>query len=1047
VSAGWRCSSCGGDNPPATRFCGHCGAPEAIPISVISPEPRELKRDDVEQALRNFVHHQVADRLIEAGGRLGEERRLVTALFADISGFTPMADRLDPEQLMEVIDPIIRRLSSVVDRYEGYIDKFAGDALLAFFGAPVSHEDDAIRALLVALEMHREIDAMVGQLGPEAGELTLHVGVNTGHVIARVLGSDVRLDYSVLGDAVILAQRLESAAPGGGTYVGETTYRLAAHRFDFESVGELTLKGKAQPVPAWRLVGERASASPPPRAGLVGRMRELARVSEAIDALQAGRGSLVSILGEPGIGKSRLVQTVEEQAGQRKLRWLDARCLSYGAALPYWPYADLLRRMCGIARDMPAAQARARLADLLATTGGLNSEGFLQRLMGITANGADGELEPEALRRGLHAAVAELVTALARKGPLVFAMEDLHWADASSVDLTADLIRATTDSPILYLVTGRPEARSRTAALAGLRQEDVQREIVLEALDPTAVQTLVAELVGGTPDAALVDLLAERTGGNPFFVEETVRSLQEAEVLVERNARWTTAPAWQPESVPETIEGVIAARLDRLSPAEAATLELSSVIGRTVRRPLLEAVAHDLPQLDASIDRLAEGGFLDQRPNDPERSFSFHHALVQSVAYNRMLRKRRRELHLRVADAAEAIYGAADDFIDLLARHLYLAEAGDRAVDALLRAANRAQRLFANREAIVHLRNVLEITQLRAEVSAQPISVLLDLARLEDRVGNYDAAYGLYQQVREATNDLESWQGMAAVLRKLGRYDEALALIEQAFDHLAGQPLDLRPLWHERAWTLNVAGRFKEATAAADIGLALRAEDDPPAGYLLLQRARAATVEERYQDAINDGRNAERIFEANEHWHGLATGLRGLGYAYTAAGQLEVAEPVLRKALQLAEQIGNAEDIGGALTNLGIVLAERGSIDEAIQCDRRAIEEFERIGHGSGRSTAYANLAEKLVSQGAFEEAMIYCDRALQLAEAIGNLFSVADARATRAAILTKTGSDGDAATEFAQAAELFQELGATQRAAAASSQAAAALGRSRSTL
>jgi len=410
-----------------------------------------------------------------------------------------------------------------------------------------------------------------------------------------------------------------------------------------------------------------------------------------------------------------------------------------------------------------------------------------------------------------------------------------------------------------------------------------------------------------------------------------------------------------------------------------------------------------------------------------------------------MLRKRRRELHLRVADAAEAIYGAADDFIDLLARHLYLAEAGDRAVDALLRAANRAQRLFANREAIVHLRNVVEITQLRAEVSAQPISVLLDLARLEDRVGNYDAAYGLYQQVREATNDLESWQGMAAVLRKLGRYDEALALIEQAFDHLAGQRLDLRPLWHERSWTLNVAGRFKEATAAADIGLALRAEDDPPAGYLMLQRARAATVEERYQDAINDGRNAERIFEANEHWHGLATGLRGLGYAYTAAGQLEVAEPVLRKALQLAEQIGNAEDIGGALTNLGIVLAERGSIDEAIQCDRRAIEEFERIGHGSGRSTAYANLAEKLVSQGAFEEAMIYCDRALELAEAIGNLFSVADARATRATILSKTGSDGAAATEFTRAAELFQELGAAQRAAVAAGQAAAALDRSRS--
>ena len=1044
MSASWRCSSCGGDNPPATRFCGHCGAPVAIPIPAVSLEA-ERKAADTEQALRNFVHRQVADRLVETGGRLGEERRLVTALFADISGFTPMADRLDPEQLMEVIDPILRRLSSVVDRYEGYIDKFAGDALLAFFGAPLSHEDDAIRALLVALEMHREVEAMVRQLPAGVGDLTLHVGVNTGHVIARVLGSDVRLDYSVLGDAVILAQRLESAAPGGGTYVGEATYHLAAQRFDFESVGELTLKGKAQPVPAWRLVGERASAHPSTHAALVGRARELASVAEAIDALQAGRGSLVSILGEPGIGKSRLVQTVQEKAVQGKVRWLELRCLSYGAALPYWPYADLLRRLCGVARDMPPAQARERLADLLATTGGLESEVFLQRLMGIAAEGADGKLQPEALRRGLHDAFAELVIALAGTGPLTLALEDLHWADASSLDLTADLMRATADAPILFILTGRPEAGPRVAGLAELRHDDARREIALEALDHGGVGTLVAELVGGTPDAGLVDLLAERTGGNPFFVEETVRSLREAQVLIAQNARWTTAPGWQPDSVPATIEGVIAARLDRLSAADIATLELSSVIGRTVRRPLLEAVGQDVPNLDGSIDRLVAGGFLDARPNDPERSFFFHHALVQSVAYNRMLRKRRRELHLRVADAAEAIYGAADDFIDLLARHLYLADAGERAVEALFRAANRAQRLFANHEAIVHLRNVLEIIQSHPEASAQRVSALLDLARLEDRVGNYGAAYDLYQQVREARNDLESWQGMAAVLRKQGRYDEALALIDQAFEHLDGQGLDVRPLWHERAWTLNVAGHFKEATTAADTGLALRAADDPTAGYLLLQRARAATVEERFQDAISDGRHAERIFEAHEHLHGLATCLRGLGNAYTAAGELEVAESVLRKGLQLAERIGNAEDIGGALTNLGLVLSERGAIEEAIGCDRQAIEEFERIGHGSGRSTTYTNLAEKLALQGAYAEALIYCDRALKLAEAIGNLVVVADARATRAMILTKTGSDGAAAAEFARAAELFQELGASHRAAAAFDQAAAARERSRS--
>ncbi|HEV3472961.1 MAG TPA: adenylate/guanylate cyclase domain-containing protein, partial [Actinomycetota bacterium] len=243
----WVCSACGGDNPEGTRFCGHCGAAHA-------EDP--AREATVADALKSFVSAQVAEKIVGAGGEVREERRLVTALFADLSGFTPLADRLDPEQLLEVIDPIIESMTNIVGRYEGYVDKFAGDALLAFFGAPVAHEDDAHRALMVATEMHHELAELAKKLPPEAGELTLHIGVNSGRVVARVLGTDVRMDYTVLGDAVILAQRLESAAPAGETYVGEETYQLTRDRFEFESVGELTLKGKAETVPAWRLIGE-----------------------------------------------------------------------------------------------------------------------------------------------------------------------------------------------------------------------------------------------------------------------------------------------------------------------------------------------------------------------------------------------------------------------------------------------------------------------------------------------------------------------------------------------------------------------------------------------------------------------------------------------------------------------------------------------------------------------------------------------------------------------------------------------------------------------
>src|SRR5437868_10500291 len=256
--ATWACSACGGENPEGMRFCGHCGAPARSAEGEPAAAPDE---HGIAEALRSFVAGPVADHLIEAGGKLPEERRLITALFADVSGLTSLADRLDPEQLLEVIDPVIAGLSSIVGRYEGYVEKFAGDALLALFGAPVTHEDDAERALRVALEMHAELERLCSEL-PHDAELTLHVGVNSGHGIARILGSEARMDYAVLGDSVILAQRLESSAPPGTTYVSEMTVRLAESHFEFEPVGELTLKGKSEPVPAWRLVGAREHGAP-----------------------------------------------------------------------------------------------------------------------------------------------------------------------------------------------------------------------------------------------------------------------------------------------------------------------------------------------------------------------------------------------------------------------------------------------------------------------------------------------------------------------------------------------------------------------------------------------------------------------------------------------------------------------------------------------------------------------------------------------------------------------------------------------------------------
>lgn len=1033
----WACQACGGVNPDGMRFCGHCGAPAVTTPAPVHAPPAEA---NVADALRSFVTEQVAERLIEAGGRIPEERRLITALFADVSGFTSLADRLDPEELLEVIDPVISALSSVVARYEGYVEKFAGDALLALFGAPVAHEDDAARALLVALEMHRELERVCAQL-PHKPELTLHVGVNSGHGVARILGSEARMDYAVLGDSVILAQRLESAAPPGETYVSEPTFRLTEDRFEFEPVGELAVKGKREPVPAWRLLGERVVARPRgadlPARTLVGRERELALVTGALAELGEGRGIVLAVTGEPGMGKSRLTEDVRTLARSQGMRWLDTRCLSYGAGLAYWPYAELLRGWAGLESERPVTETASRLLVALEGIGTAPAAPYFGRLLGLPAANGDeiASLEPEAFRRGLHESFSSWARALAAEAPLVIAIEDVHWLDASSAALTQDLVRENCERTGFYLIS-RLEGGKLLAEFGAT-------EIELSSLDEPGVSALVANLLEAPPPRDLVGLVADRSGGNPLFAEELVRSLRDTGALAREDGRWSFRRGWDPEELPPTIEGLLSSRIDALPRTDATVLQTASVIGRRVRIPVLEALEAG-SDVGAALQRLVEAGFLDPVSGDGADQLVFHHALIQEAAYGRLLRRQRRDLHGRVAEVAEALYGAGDDVIELLARHLYLAEAGSKAGEYLRRAGERARRLYANDEAIVHFGRAAEIARREDKVGERLPALLLDLADLHELVGRYEDAFGLYSEVRNATNEVRAWQGMAATLRKRGEYEQALAVVEKAFHEPALEGADLTPLWLEQSWTLSLAGRLDQSIDVAEAGLAAApSRGDPIAGQLLLQITRAETVEGHFEAALEHGLEALHIFEECGDLRLLATGLRLVGSVYDRLDRLDEAVATLRRGLEIAERVGNVEEIGGCLINLGLAELRRGALDAAIAYDRRAIEEFERIGHGSGRAGAYANLAEKLLSAGEDEEAIEYSAKALELARSIGNAYITADATQTLAAIRLRQGAFAEAAEWAEEAAALFEEIGASPSAVAALTLAAEAFEKS----
>jgi adenylate cyclase len=986
----WDCPSCGGANPAGTRFCGHCGAPAGSPAR--QADPAEQPPADVAEALRSFVAGPVADRLAEAAGQLPEERRLITALFADVSGFTALAERLDPEELQEVIDPVIAALSSVVGRYEGYVEKFAGDALLALYGAPVSHDDDADRALLTALEMHNELARRASDL-PHDAELSLHVGLNSGHGIARVLGSSARMDYAVLGDSVILAQRLESAAPAGATYVSESTMRLARGDFEFEPVGELTLKGKTEPVPAWRLVGRREGTHAA-HVRLVGRRadegqpRLVGRDLEVDAALAALDGGVVTVTGEPGVGKSRLTDEVRATAKRRGVHWLQTRCVSYGAALPYLPYAELLRNY----------------------DGGRQDDRFFAQLLG--AQTAEPDLEPQAFRRGLHDSFARWLRDLAAAKPAVLAIEDVHWADASSIELTRELARLASETHLTLYLIARPEAEEVLASLGD------QTEIQLRPLGVDDTRALVEAVLGSRPPKALVKFVAQRTGGNPFFVGEVLRSLEESNALERVDGRRRLRPGWDRRELPATVEEVLAARLDLLPRSTTAVLQTASVIGRRVALALLREVHDGDADVDVAVEELAQRRFVDRTGAD---EIAFHHALVQDAAYARLLRRRRRDLHRRVAEVAERLYGSGDDVIDLLARHLFLGDAGPRAVEYLVRAGNRAERLYANGEAILHFTRA-------AELAPEDTDLRLQLAGLQELVGDYDSALAAYRHVRDASrSEVRAWAGIASTHRKRGEYVEALEIVDEAFRTDDLRAADLAPLWLEQAWTLSVAGRFDQAIDVLQAGLAAEAgRRDSTVGQILLRLARAETVEGQLESALTHAREAEAMLDEATDLPGLVTTMRLLGDVLRNRGDLDEAADSLRRGLELATKTGNVEEIGGCLVNLALVELDRGRLDESIACSRRAIEEFERIGHPAGLTLGYGNLAFALSRSGAYEEASRYAQQALELAESIGNSMAVADIRDTVAEIRLGQGHFLEAAAEAEEAARLFLEMGAS---------------------
>jgi class 3 adenylate cyclase len=534
---------------------------------------------------------------------MGGERRAVTIMFADISGFTAMSERMDPEQVRNLMNRCFDHLVPIVEKYEGTVDKFIGDEIMALFGAPIAHEDDPARALRVGLEMQTALRQFNAQHGTDLG---MHAGINTGLVIAGGIGSQGRRDYSVMGDAVNLAARLEDASERGEIFVGPDTYRLAAPLFNFETLPPIRLKGKAEPVRIYKLLG--AKEQPGRMRGLaglvspmVGRDKELQTLLELSDAVQAGTGRIAIIAGEPGLGKSRLLSEWQAATTQSPFKWATGQCLSYGQGLAYHLLIDTLRSVIGVPTAAEEPETHAALKTLTEELLGeemMTVYPYLGHLLSLKLTGEAQEqvriLDPQALQNQYLAATRRLLTAVSHHTPLVIVLEDIHWADPSSTDLLIKLLTLATEAPIFYCCITRPDfdVPGWRLVMAVREQTDIPfAELTLTTLSDDDSRQLITNLleIDELPDHIRAVIL-KKAEGNPFFVEEVIRMLIDREAIVLENGRWLAQASIEQVDIPDNLQSLLLARIDRLPDQVKHTLRVASVIGRQFSVRVLEEV-------------------------------------------------------------------------------------------------------------------------------------------------------------------------------------------------------------------------------------------------------------------------------------------------------------------------------------------------------------------------------------------------------------------------------------------------------------------------
>lgn len=962
------CPACGKENPPSSKFCNKCGNDISIPLT--TKEMRDISEPS---------HHA---QTIPEPVSLGEgERRQATIVFSDLSGYTAMNEKLDPEEVEAIMSRIKKEAIRTVERHEGIVNQFVGDEVLALFGIPTAYEDDPVRAVRAAMELHD----LVRQISPEVEErigsqLRMHTGISTGLVVTHI--RDVREgSYGITGDTVNRGARLANRAEADEILVGPQTYSFISPYFRTEALEAETVKGKTQPLILYRVKGASAvhtrfeAAAVRGLTKFTGRDQELASLHSCLKKAMAGNGQFVTVAGVAGAGKSRMIYEFRHSLDKNRIGVLQGRCQSYGTSIPYFPHINVLRRGLNLnEEDIPAELEEKAVYNVLAVNPSL--EQYLPlylHLLSISSkdNPLPEHIEGRELRYAFQEALSAIATLNSRRRPLVLIFEDWHWTDEASDAALRYMIGMISQYPLMILVTYRPDYKHSWNGMSH------HTPISLKPLDNLHIESIIKSIYGVKDlSPGFGEFIQTRTGGNPLYIEEVCRSLNEEGLMVinDEQAVLTRNPATL--TLPDTLQAIISARLDRLDSDSKETIRLAAVIGKEFNRRILERLYQAQTPLSRTLDKLSAHEMIQQTQIVPEANYRFKHAMTQEVAYETMLLRRRKDLHGQIGNTIEELYtNRLEEYVDLLKYHFGLAENWQKFFHYGCLSAARAKNLSQFQEAAAMYEEVFKcLEQLPEDQSKLEIRIelLLQQECLYEILGQRERQQEIINHLLSLIQDLNVPTYLAEIrirqgdlFTQLGRFEDAECAFKEALSiwrklpDLAGESRALRSMgflrWHQ--------ARYNESIEMNESALVIdRKRDDPNAIATDLTNLGAVWRNlGKYQCAIECFETALDIYKTANNPLKQAFTRYSIANVHREQGDLDLAASQYHKAYDIFTKHHDHLMASRALAGRASILWKQGKLRESLNLYKEVVKMTRDIGYAQGLSHALKAMGELLI--------------------------------------------------------------------------------------